>query len=364
MHQKNNLEHSVNPPLQNAYKKRLWIGIFLTLGVCIFIVKDSLLPFVLGFAIAYILNPCVVYATKFKIPRSLAAAGMIGLFLMAIFLIIFLVFPLIKSELQRLLLNLPLYIERFQHRIATLTELLQKNISSSYLPSVQRFTEQYIRESIHWLGIEIAFFLRQNLGLKNIFSLLFITPVAAFYCLKDWPRILQFFDECLPRPYRQFIQVQAKEIHTILANFARGQASICTILTLYYVTTLGMIHLNFFLVIGFLTGILSFIPYLGAFIGLCTAIIVAVGQTAPSSLISFVFIIFIIGQILEGYILTPRLVGHKIGLPPLWIIFSLIVGGNIFGFTGIILAVPITAILGVLTRSGLVFYKNSVLYRE
>jgi len=195
-----------------------------------------------------------------------------------------------------------------------------------------------------------------------VLSLIVITPVVAFYLLRDWDRIVERFDSYLPRDAAPTIREQMRAIDTTIAGFVRGQATVCLALAVWYGAALTVVGLKSGLLVGLGAGAISFIPYLGAATGLAVAVAIAWVQFASWPMVAVVAVVFVVGQLAESYVLTPRLVGDRIGLHPVWIIFALLAGGALFGFTGVLLAVPVAAVIGVLIRFGLKRYLASPLY--
>jgi predicted PurR-regulated permease PerM len=190
-----------------------------------------------------------------------------------------------------------------------------------------------------------------------------VTPLVAFYLLRDWPRIVARIDGWLPRAHAATIREQARAIDVVLAGFARGAAIVCAALAVFYGVALSAVGLDFALLIGLVAGGLSFVPYLGAGLGLASSLGVALYQFWPDWVRVLVVLgIFMAGQIVSDYVLTPRLVGDRVGLHPLWVIFGVFAGGALFGFAGMLLAVPACAVIGVLARFALARYQASPLY--
>jgi predicted PurR-regulated permease PerM len=203
----------------------------------------------------------------------------------------------------------------------------------------------------------------QSLALVNIVSLLAITPLVSFYLLRDWPRIIAEINGWLPREHADTIRQQARAIDEVLAGFARGAAIVCTLLAVFYAIALTLAGLDFGLVIGLIAGALSFVPYLGFVVGLVSSVGMAAYQFWPEwSRIAIVLAVFFVGQWGSDYFLTPRLVGKRANLHPLWILFSVFAGGAVFGFVGVLLAVPACAAIGVLVRFAIARYKASEIY--
>ncbi len=216
---------------------------------------------------------------------------------------------------------------------------------------------------VGWIGAALVRVVSSGVALTNLLSLLFITPVVAFYLLRDWDRLVVQIDALLPRQHRDTVRTQLLEINRNLAGFARGQATVCLVLAIFYATGLSVIGLEFGLVVGLGIGFLSFIPYVGSITGLIVSLGIALAQFPTWGPVGLVLGFFVLGQILEGYVLTPRLVGNRVGLHPVWVIFALLAGGALFGFVGLLLAVPVAAVIGVLIRFAVVQYRDSRYFR-
>jgi predicted PurR-regulated permease PerM len=216
--------------------------------------------------------------------------------------------------------------------------------------------------AIGWLGRGVGDVARGGIAIANLLSLIFITPVVTFYMLRDWDRLIAHIDSLLPREYAATVREQAKAIDHTLAGFARGQASVCLVLAAYYASGLMLVGLPFGLVVGLAAGLLTFIPYLGAATGFVVGMAIALANFDSWTAIIAVAIVFAIGQVIESNVLTPRLVGNRVGLHPVWVIFALLAGGALFGFVGILLAVPSAAAIGVLVRFATGRYMESPVY--
>jgi len=197
----------------------------------------------------------------------------------------------------------------------------------------------------------------------SVLSLLVITPVVAFYLLCDWDRVVVTVDGWIPRQHRDTVHALARDVDAAIAGFVRGQAVICLILAAFYSIGLTLAGLHSGFLIGLMTGLFSFIPFVGALTGFLVAAIVAVAQFWPEWVpMAMVAGVFLIGQGLEGYILSPKLVGAKVGLHPVWLMFSLLAFGYLFGFVGLLIAIPLAAAIGVLVRFALRKYTESPVY--
>ena len=201
-------------------------------------------------------------------------------------------------------------------------------------------------------------------ALFNVLTLAVVTPVVGFYLLRDWPSVIRHVDGWLPRRYAGILRAQAHEVDRILSAWLRGQAMCCIALALFYATALQFVGLDLGLIVGMAAGALSFIPYVGTISGAVTSILLAFAQFPTWTGVAMVGGVFVIGQVLEGYVIYPRFLGDRVELHAVWVIFALFAGGAAFGFVGVLLAVPVTAIIGVLCRFWLRRYLVSPLYLD
>jgi predicted PurR-regulated permease PerM len=203
----------------------------------------------------------------------------------------------------------------------------------------------------------------QGQALVSLFSLLVITPVVAFYLICDWDRLVAAVDGSIPLSQRETVRGLAREINATISAYVRGQTAVCLILGSYYAIGLTLTGLSFGLLIGIISGLISFIPYVGSMTGLVLSLGVAAAQFFPDwTRILLVLGVFLVGQFLEGNVLAPKLVGKSVGLHPVWLMFALLAFGYLFGFVGLLLAVPLAAAVGVLVRFALRRYLASPLY--
>jgi predicted PurR-regulated permease PerM len=313
--------------------------------VALWFLGDVILPFVLGGAIAYCLDPVADRLERAGCSR-MAAVGIISLVTVLVFVLLFLlVIPTLVQQTSSLINTAPELFDRLRNG---LTERFPQLMDSESVAYQQLLA---IGETIQSKGGELVNgILTSALGLINILVLLVIVPVVTVYMLFDWDKMTAKIDDMLPRDHVETVRMLARDIDATLASFIRGQGTVCLILGTYYAVALMLAGLNFGLIVGFIAGLITFIPYIGALVGGVLAIGIVGG-------------IFVLGQFLEGNILTPKLVGGSVGLHPVWLLFALSVFGSLFGFVGMLVAVPIAAMIGVLTRWGLGQYKGSLLYR-
>ncbi len=336
--------------------------IFGVILLAIYQTRAVLTPFVLAFIIAYLLNPLTDFLVrKLRVSRLIVSLFIIAVFFAALITTLLFVTPIIYSQFVALLDSMPQYLQQisqdFYPKIVTFAAKFGVTLDSDIFVLAQ-----------HWqLNDHIAEFLRQfvaelfssTLGLINVLSLIFIMPVLIFYLLTDWKIMLEKIKNYLPKSYATDIQNLFKEVDQILSSYLHGQFNVCIILGLIYAICLSILGLDFGFLIGLVTGLLSFIPYVGMIFGFTAAIIVALFQWGfDATHLAFVTAIFLSGQLIEANFLTPKLIGKKINLHPMWVIFGLFFFGCLLGFVGVLLAVPLSAICGVLVRNLALKYKK------
>ncbi len=337
-----------------------WLAV-LALGVMmLWLLREVLAPFVAGAAVAYLLDPVCDRLQRLGLGRTWATALVTLAFVLLVFLLLVLLVPTIYHQLVSFLQTLPGIVEAVRERAQPLIEELRQ--AAGRTTQIGQAAGDFASRAVNWALQALGGLLSGGLALVNILSLLFITPVVAFYLLRDWDRVLAHIDALLPREHAETIREQARLVNETLAGFLRGQATVCFLLGTFYAVALSVAGLNFGLVIGLLSGILSFIPYVGTIFGFLAASGLALAQFDEWHRIAIVIGIFLFGQFVEGNFLTPKLVGGRVRLHPVWVIFALLAGGTLFGFVGVLLAVPVAAIIGVLARFAISRYTASLLY--
>lgn len=327
--------------------------------VALWYLGNVILPFVLGGAIAYCLDPIADRLERIGLSRVLSVLT-ITFFAILIFIVaILLIIPTLIQQTTGLVNTAP---QLFQNLQSALTERFPELMDAD---STIRQQLVSVGEAIRSKGGDfINGVLSSAMTLINAVVLIVVVPVVAFYLLLDWDRIVGRVDDLLPRDHAPAIRQITADIDRTLASFIRGQGTVCLILGTFYALSLAVVGLNFGLVVGSLAGLISFIPYIGAVIGGALAVGLAIYQFWGEPIwIAVVAGVFVIGQMAEGNVLTPKLVGNSVGLHPVWLIFALSVFGTLFGFVGLLLAVPIAASLGVVTRFLVAHYKSGRLYK-
>jgi len=341
-----------------------WAGATLVLLLFIALLREILLPFVVGAAVAYFLDPLADRLERAGFSRLWATILIVSLFGLLIVLGVVFVLPMLLNQLIDLAGKLPGYV------------LYVRELATDYLK--EWFGDQWVKkqfgrdgsvkdiaeEATIWLGKLLPSVLSGGLAIVNFLALVIITPVVTFYLLLDWDRMMGNISSWLPRDHAKTIHQIANDIDEVISGFVRGQVTVLAILGLFYVAGLTLIGLNYGLLIGLGAGIVSFIPFVGAIVGLAVGGSVAVVQFWPEwHLVAAVLSVFLIGQAIEGNILSPMIVGDRVRLHPVWLMFALFVFGYLFGFVGLLLAVPAAAAIGVLVRFGLQVYLKSSLYK-
>lgn len=328
----------------------------------IFLIKSVLTPFVCSLIIAYFLDPLVdVLNKKFKLPRAAATSLILGLFFIILIAFISFLAPIIYNQFLSLLSALPEYFQiianDFYPKVSTLLNKFgfRPEKDFSHLFANNQFEARFSDLSQNIFDNAIS----SSAALINVLSVIFITPILIFYFLKDWDILTKKINNLLPRAISSSVKKIASEIDKTLSGYIRGQFNVCLILALVYSSLLSLTGLNFGFLIGFLTGIFSFIPFIGMLCGVAAATIVGLLQWGfDFNHTIAITAVFVFGQILESNFLTPKLIGSKVGLHPVWIIFGLFAFGALFGFVGVLIAVPLTAVFGVVIRHFAAEYKK------
>lgn len=341
-----------------------WIAILIGAGWLINVLNDILLPFVAGAAIAYVFDPAVSRLQKMGLSRTLATTVVVLLVFLTFVGALALLVPLLQDQIVGFLRLIPGIVDRLRETSMPLLQRFYGDLSVDAFAQVKQAMSEHAGTVASWLRGVVARIWQGGMALVNLLSLLFITPVVAFYLLRDWDDIVAAIDANLPRQSAPTVREQAREIDRTVAGFLRGQAAVCATLGVFYAVSLGLIGLNSGIIVGLVAGLISFIPFVGAMVGFVVSVGIALVQFTDVGPIAMVAGVFIAGQTLEGYFLTPKLVGDRVGLSPVWIIFALLAGGALFGFTGVLLAVPVAASTGVLVRFALGRYRDSDLYEE
>lgn len=338
--------------------------LLLAVGLYIFInaIQAVLLPFIVGALVAYCLDPLADRLERLGASRTLATLiitlGFFGLLTLGLIWLI----PTLIHQINDVILTLPSVIEQLRSWIGSNIAHYTSLLSQEQLTKATEVISQSGEKVANALSPLAAGLLNSGKMLLSMVSMLVISPIVSFYLLRDWDVIVAKLDDLLPRQHADTIREQMALIDTTISGYMRGTFNVMLMLALFYAVSLSLIGLNFAILIALIGGVAILIPYLGTIISGGAAVGMAYLQFDSLEPVAITFAIFVVGQILEGNVLTPKMVGDKVGLHPLWLIFGMLAGGALFGFVGILLAIPATAIVGVLSRFAVLRYKQSAFY--
>ncbi len=340
-----------------------WATAALVLVFLIWGLRSILLPFAAGLAAAYFLDPLVDRVERVGVGRTIATSIVTALFFLAIIAVFALLAPILQTQVLQLVDSLPDYIQRLRELVTPIWQRVMDAFPAAGEQSNRETLAAVTENAAGLIGKVLNGILGSGIALFNILSLFFITPVVAFYLLRDWDGIIHRVHSWLPREHAPVIREQASKIDDALAGFLRGQAMVCMIQALLYSIGLSAIGLKFGLIVGILTGMVTFIPYVGNLIGIVTSTILTLLQFGFDPVqLGLVWGLFLVIQTFESLYLTPKLVGERVGLHPVWVIFALMAGGALLGFLGVLIAVPVAAAIGVLVRFALERYLDSRMF--
>lgn len=340
------------------------LGVAVAGGLLLYLLSPILAPFLLAAILAYICDPMVTRMQARKIPRALGTSIVIlCLFAMVVALFLILL-PLFLKEGALLAERMPGFIERINTEL--LPWLREKTGLAIQLDSasVRKLVTDGLKNSEGLPEKILSSLTLGGMAVVGFFANLVLVPVVLFYLLRDWPLLVQRIDQLIPRRWHDRVATLAREVDAVLAEFLRGQIAVMLLMSVYYCVALWIAGLEFALPIGVVTGILVFVPYLGVTIGFVLATVAAIMQFGAIGAVIPVWIAIGLGQVIEGFVVTPWLVGDRIGLHPLAVIFALLAFGQVFGFFGILLALPASAALLVWLRHVRADYLGSPIYRS
>jgi predicted PurR-regulated permease PerM len=343
---------------------RFWTITGIVLAVLLYIFSAILLPFVAGMVLAYFLDPVADRLQRLGLSRTLATLIILAGFLVVLTLGLVIVIPILVTQLSDFIGRLPQYLSTLQGLITSLDPQWLQETFGVNAASLREGLNSLLTEGVGFITTIFESIWESGVALFNIAGLFVVTPVVAFYMLLDWDRMVAKVDSWVPREHVATVRAIATDINISSAGFVRGQGTLSLGLGIYYAVGLTLTGLNFGILIGLFAGLISFIPYVGSLVGLVLAVGVAMIQFWPDYfMIGAVALVFIVGQFIEGNILHPLLVGKSVGLHPVWLMFALFAFGALFGFVGLLIAVPAAAAVAVLVRFAINRYLESPLYR-
>ncbi|WP_400767910.1 AI-2E family transporter [Methylosinus sporium] len=362
--------------VSNALDRRLafWTATILLVFALFYFLSAVLAPFLAGLALGYLLDPVADRLQTLGLSRLGASFAILTVFVVLAAAIVLLVAPVLTRQFSEFLESLPGYLTTLQGLLTHVSreatgdfmrsvyEKLGLPVSDASLDT-QKYVNDLASEAARMGAAFLKSLVSGGAALVNMVSLVVITPVVAFYILLDWDDMVATLDQLTPPRYRDDVRAIARDIDRALAGFLRGQALVCLFLGLWYSIGLSLIGLNFGFLIGVSAGVLSFVPYVGSITAFVLSIIVALVQGWPDwRLLAMAVAVVSTGLFLDGNVLSPRLVGGSIGVHPVWLMFALLAAGSLFGFTGLLLAAPVAAALGVILRFAVRRYRQSALF--
>lgn len=334
-----------------------WLLLIIGFAVLFWASRHVLGPFVAGFVVAYLLDPLAQRLERRKWPRWAASATVLVLFFAVIIGVLLASAPIIEAQINQLIITLPKLIDT----TLPLAERLLKD--SRMFANSQEIVANLGNRAVGWFSGAIGTIVASSLAFVNLISFVVITPIVAFYLLRDWPIVLARIESWWPRKQLPEIKAVLADSDAALSGFVRGQSLVCLSLAVFYAIGWSLVGLDYAVVLGLLAGILGFVPFLGVIFAVGLSLLVGLGQWGFDWLqLGLVLGVFFIGQMLESSVLTPNLIGNRIGLHPVWVLFAVFAGGTVAGIVGVFFAVPVAAVLGVVVRYALAHYRRSNFY--
>jgi predicted PurR-regulated permease PerM len=344
----------------------LWMAGLLQLGGLLYLLHPILSPFLVGILLAYMGDPLVDRLERWKLSRTWGVIAVFALFSLILAILLLVLVPMLGKQLMRLYELLPQMLDWVQHQALPWVQL-KFGLAEGFwrFDQLKAAFSEHLGKTTDIVGIILAQVTASGLALLGWLANLLLIPVVSFYLMRDWDLLMARLRELLPRSREAVVVKLVSECHEVLGAFLRGQLLVMLALGVMYAAGLMLIGLELGLLIGLLAGLASIVPYLGVVVGLGAAMAAGLFQFGVDFYpLLGIAIVFTIGQMLEGMLLTPLLVGDRIGLHPVAVIFAIMAGGQLFGFTRVLLALPVAAVIMVLVRHVNDLYKLSALYRE
>jgi predicted PurR-regulated permease PerM len=347
---------------------RFWVVALLVILGVVWVLSDVLLPFIAGAAIAYLLGPIVGRMIRAGVPRVAAAGLILTAFFVVLAAVLALILPFAYRELMQLAKNIPAYTVAAQENLIPYIEWMRSHFPNQFpegdLSAFQETMKQNVDKIFKFGGNIVGGFVTGGQAVVGAATFLILAPIVAFFMMAEWVRVTKWIDDMIPRGSYVVIRDLLTQIDRKLSGFIRGQVMVSLLLGILYAVALTLAGLKFGFLIGLMAGVLSIIPLVGSTIGLVVSVLVAWFQSGEIGYVGIIAAIFLVGQLLEGNVITPRIMGKSVGLHPLWILFALLAGGALFGIVGMLLAVPVAAVIGVLGAFAIRQYKESPYYNE
>ena len=352
-----------------AYRRlepwKVWLFWGVVIGgllLFLYLVREILLPFIAGMAVAFFLDPVVDRIEKWGLSRVLATSLVSVIFFILAGAILAIIGPMIVNQVIDLVTALPDYIAYLKERLFDLSVELSESTGVDLRQRIREAMATGAETAVGSISDIMLGIVVNGIAVVNLVSLLLITPFVGFFLLLHWDEIVARIDSMLPLAQRATQRDLFRRINRVLSGFVRGQALVCVIMAVYYAATLSLVGLEYGLVIGVVAGLLTFIPFVGSLSGMVLTVAVSLAQYDSFGEMMLPIGLYLFGQFIEGYFLSPRLVGKQIRLHDVWVVFAVLAGGALVGFWGALLAVPVAGIIGVLVRFAVRRYKVSPYY--
>ncbi len=350
--------------LSPLMKAGFWAGFLLLFIGFIWIFNNILTPFILGIIIAYLLNPVVKKLAQKNIPRWAIALGILTLFFGILALLFVVVAPMAFRQLQMLIEQIPNYVQNIMDFVSPYLTWVQSRVGEDSMEQISSLFKDNAGKAVAVGGGLVGGIAQGGKVVVGALTTIVLTPLVAFFMIQEWPAIVRWVEGLYPRQHVALIKSLLKKIDTKVAGFIRGQIVVAFILGVIYAISLTIAGLDYGFLIGIGAGIFSIIPLVGSTLGLLVGVFVAWFQTGDTNYVLVIAAIFMAGQFIEGNFLSPKIVGDSVGLHPLWVMFALLAGGSLFGIVGMLIAVPVAAVIGVLGGFLVDQYKTSALYEK
>jgi predicted PurR-regulated permease PerM len=339
-----------------------WTAILGGLLIFLVLIREILLPFIAGMAVAFFLDPVVDRLERWGLGRLLATSVVSVLFFLVTAAFLAVVGPMIVNQVIDLVTALPSYVQWVKERLFSLSVELSESTGVDLRQRIQEALASSAEGAVGTLSEIMLGIVVNGIAVVNLVSLVLITPFVGFFLLLEWDHIVARIDQMLPLAQRATLRDLFRRMNRVLAGFVRGQATVCVIMAIYYAAALTLVGLQYGLVIGVIAGLLTFIPFVGSLTGMALTVAVSLAQYDSFGQMAVPILLYLLGQFIEGYFLTPRLVGRQMRLHDVWMVFAVLAGGALLGFWGVILAVPVAGCIGVLVRFAVRRYRISPFY--
>jgi predicted PurR-regulated permease PerM len=337
-------------------------GFTLVFSLLLYSVTDIILPFIVSFFAAYAMSGIVKKMMNKGLSRNTSSTVVIIVFVLGMVLLAVIAIPYIQNQLLLLIKSAPELVQRLRKSVFPLVDYAAVEWGIDSASEIKEQVAHHVGDVVSFSANIMRHIIGSGMAIANIISLLFLTPIIIFYLLKDWPHLLGYGESLIPLNMRDSFKSLMLDIHHTLGGYVKSQAKVCGLLMVMYGLALWSIGLKQGLFIGVITGALSFIPYIGATIGFLATMALALSQDTSWSFLILVAVVFLSISLIEGYFIVPKVIGKYVGLHPVWMIFALFAGANWFGFIGILLAIPVGSIIGVIIRRSYKHYRQSLWY--